>query len=285
MRRGYADTQLGQIHYTTWGAATSPALLLLPQVANSANMFRGLAEALQADYRLVVLEYPGSGWSDPLPDGTSFDAIAAAFFEAMEQLDIREFAVYGHHTGNKIAARMAAARPDRVSGLIFVGQSHSIVADNARRSGTVGKTKRKLLKQADAREAALVQWTDLFNRLNAKWWAEDLMRNIEDDTARAFTARKIADDALAAMSIPTLYRANFAYDLEHDLRTLQTPTLVVEIATPSEDALVGRQGKHLEQVIEHVQVVVMEEPDWHGNTMEHRAAELASLVRTFLKRS
>jgi pimeloyl-ACP methyl ester carboxylesterase len=283
MRRGYADTRLGQMHYTTWGKAPDPAVVLLPQSANSAAMFADLASDLQADFHVVAIEYPGSGWSDPMPGELSFGDIAASFIDVLDQLGLGRCTLYGHHTGNKIAAAMAAAYPDRVNNLIFVGQSHSIVASNAQRSGTVGKLRRKLLESEDNREAALVQWADLFSRINAKWWNEKVVRDIGNDTRRAFVARKVADELLSAMSMPPLYRANFAHDLEHDLRNVQAPTLIIEIATASEDAAIGRQGQHLQRIMKRATVAVLEEPDGPANTMEHRAADLARLVREYLK--
>jgi pimeloyl-ACP methyl ester carboxylesterase len=276
---------MGQMHYTTWGEASKPALVLCPQSANSAAMFAGLAADLEADYYLVCIEYPGSGWSDPLPGETSFADLAATFVEVADRLGIQRFCVYGHHTGNKIAAAIAACYPDRVSHLIFVGQSHSIVASNAHRSGTVGKLRRKLLESSDAREAALVQWADLFGRINSKWWDEKVVRDIASDARRAFVARKVADELLSAMSMPPLYRANFAHDLERDLRNVQAPTLVIEIVTAHEDAAVGRQGDALKQLMQRATVAILEEPDGPANTMEHRAADLARLVRDYLGRN
>jgi pimeloyl-ACP methyl ester carboxylesterase len=245
-------------------------------------MFHGLAAELELDFYLVALEYPGSGWSDAMPDGAGLGEIGSAFLDAIDQLNLENFSVYGHHTGNKVAAAMAAAHPDRISKLIFVGQSHSIVASNKQRSGTVGIHRRKLFNATDEREAALVQWADLFSRISSKFWDEKLVRHLPDTGRRGFVARKLADEILSAMSMPSLYNANFAYDLEHDLRNLTSPTLIVEIASPSEDAAIGRQGAHLKKIMKSATVVVLEEPDWRGNTMEHRAADLASLVRSFL---
>jgi pimeloyl-ACP methyl ester carboxylesterase len=283
MRRGYADTRLGQMHYTTWGDKSHPPLVLLPQSANSATMFWNLAAALEADFYLVVPDFPGSGWSDPLPEEITFQKVGAAFIEVLDHLGLAQFALYGHHVGNKVAAAMAANYPDRVSKLIFVGQSRSIVASNAQRSGTVGSARRKLLESADQREAALVQWADLFNRINSRWWNDELVRDIGNDARRAFVARKVADELLSAMSVPQLFRAILAYDLEHDLRTLTAPTLVIEIASPSEDASAGRQGEILKKIMKNATVAVLEEPNRTGNSMEHRAADLARLVRDFLK--
>jgi pimeloyl-ACP methyl ester carboxylesterase len=284
MRRGYADTRLGQVHYTTWGDESNarPPVVLLPQAANSAAMYWNLAAELQADFRLISIDYPGSGWSDPLPGETSFEEMGAICLEVLDQLGIERFTLYGHHTGNKIAASIAAAHPQRIDRFIFVGQSHSIVASNSQRAGTVGKLRLKLLNASDEREAALVQWTDLFNRFNSKWWDESLVRDLTNDRRRAATIRKAADELLSGLSMPAIYRANFAQDLEADLLRIEAPTLVIEIASPSEDRAIGRQGDNLRQVMKNATVAVLEEPDKHGNTMEHRAADLARLVRGFL---
>jgi pimeloyl-ACP methyl ester carboxylesterase len=283
MRRGYADSRLGQIHYTTWGEAGKPALVLLPQSANSAAMFADFAEILRDEFHLIAIEYPGSGWSEPLAGKISFGDIAAVCIEVLDHLGVTRAAFYGHHTGNKIAASIAAAYPDRTSHLIFVGQSHSIVASNEQRSGTVGRLRRKLLESEDAREAALVQWSDLFNRINAKWWNEKVVRDIANDTRRAFVARKVADELLSAMSMPALYTANFAHDLEKDLRAVAAPTLIIEIVTDHEDAAVGRQGDELKRIMRRATVAELKEPDGPANTMEHRAEDLAKLVRDYIR--
>ncbi|MCO5089581.1 alpha/beta hydrolase [Bosea sp. (in: a-proteobacteria)] len=283
MRRAYADTCLGQIHYATWGDASNPTLVLLPQGGRSVAMYKELAAELDAEFHLVAIDYPGSGWSDPLRDGTSFGEIGAAFIDLLDTLGLREVALYGHHTGNKIGTAMAAAFPERIRRFVLVGQSHSIVADNSRRGGTVGKTKRKLLEAADEREAALVQWADLFSVISSRWWDEGLVRDFDNAARRSATILKVADELMSAESAPALYRANFAYDLERDLRRIEAPTLIIEIASPSEDRAIGRQGDHLLEIMKRAQLAVLEEPDWHGNTMEHRAADLARLLRTFLE--
>jgi pimeloyl-ACP methyl ester carboxylesterase len=283
MRRAYADTRLGQLHYATWGKSSGRPLVLLPQGGRSVAMFRELAAELENEFQLVAVDYPGSGWSDPLPTGTSFEEIGAALIDVLDSLALREVVLYGLHTGNKIASAVSADYPDRVARLILVGQSHSIVPSNERRAGTVGKTRRKLLEASDEREAALVHWADLFSGISARWWNETLIRDLANPARRSATILSTADELMSAESMPALYQANFAYDLERDLRRIEAPTLIIEIASPSEDRTIGRQGEHLRSIMKRAEVAVLEEPDRHGNTLEHRAADLANLLRSYLR--
>lgn len=78
-----------------------------------------------------------------------------------------------------------------------------------------------------------------------------------------------------------LYEANFAYDLDRDLRRLQCPTLVVEIATPAEDASLGRQGAALLKVIPQSSLATFQAADGLGHTLDDRAGDLARTIFAF----
>lgn len=282
MRRGYADSRTGQIHVVSAGNE-GPPLVLLPQGGRTSRMYTGLMTHLDRDYRLFALDYPGSGLSDPLPEGARFEDIAAAFIDAMDALGLDNAFLYGLHTGNKIGAAMAANWPDRFSKIVLAGQSHSLVPNQAQRLGSVGRKRRKLLEATDARESALVQWADLFSIVSTLWWREDLMRNIADPAARRDALTRATDELLASESIPILYTANFAYDLQRDLERITAPTLVVEIATPEEDRQFGRQGPTLLSIMRGAELVTLEEADFHGITLENRAAEVADILRGFCR--
>ena len=84
--------------------------------------------------------------------------------------------------------------------------------------------------------------------------------------------------------MPGLYRANFAFDLHGAYARIADPTaLVLEIATPSEDRLIGRQGPAvLLSVIRGPQLETIEEADYHGIALEHRSADVERILRGFL---
>jgi len=279
MRRAYADTRLGQLHFAEAGSGTP--LVLLPQGGRSWTMFRDLALAISGEFRCVALDYPGSGGSDPMPDDVTFEVLADAVVDLLDHLGIERACVYGIHTGNKIAAALAANRPSRVLGVILAGQSHSIVPSNERRSQTVGRTRRKLLHAADDREQALVHWADVFNVVSGAWWNEDLMREITSSERRAYAMRKAVDEIASADSMPALYRANFAFDLAGAYARIEVPALILEIATPAEDRTIGRQGAAVQSLLRGAELETLEAEDQHGITLEHHTNQLAPILRRF----
>lgn len=280
MRRAYADTRLGQIHFAARGEG--PPLVLLPQGGRSWTMFAELAGALDREFRSIAIDYPGSGGSDAIPDAVSFETIAAAIVDLLDSLGIERTFVYGIHTGNKIAAALAANWPSRLLGVVLAGQSHSIVPSNERRGQTVGRTRRKLLGAADAREQALVHWADVFNVVSGAWWQEDLMRDIANPQRRAQAMRKAMDEIGSAASMPSLYRANFAFDLAGAYARIDVPTLILEIATPAEDRTIGRQGAAVQALVKGACLETLEASDYHGITLEHHTGQLEPILRRFL---
>lgn len=281
MKRGYAQTRLGQLHYACGGDTAKPAVLLLPQSGRSWSMYAGLAAELVGRYNVYAIDYPGSGSSDPLAADASLEDIAGAVVDFLDVLGLDRVHVYGLHTGNKVGAALAAAWPNRLHRLVFAGQSHSIVPSNAKRLGTTGKTRAKLLAPADERETALVQWADLFSHVSEAWWTEHIMRNIADPSARAGALLRVTDELLAAQGIPQLYRAIRSYDMERDLRRINVPTLILEIATPHEDQTIGRQGPELLAMISGSSLVTLEEEDGHGITLEDKGKQVANILFGF----
>jgi pimeloyl-ACP methyl ester carboxylesterase len=281
-KRAYASTRLGQLHYISVGDTSLPTLLLLPPAGRTSSVFLGLARILGNDFHVVAIDYPGSGSSDPFPQGTSILDLAGVVVDLQDQLSVARAHVYGINAGNKVAAALGAHWPQRLSKLIFVGQSHSIVPSNAERLGTVGKTRVKLLHAADERESALVQWADMFNTISASWWNEALVRSIADPALRRHAISLVTDELLAAESLPEFYRAIRGFDLEGDLKKIVAPTLVIELATPSEDIRIGRQGEKVLKSIANARLVTFVEPDFHGITLENKPEEVATVLRKFL---
>jgi len=112
---------------------------------------------------------------------------------------------------------------------------------------------------------------------------------IADNAARNDYVREItrhhfgnAGGDPAKIAMRRLYEANFAYDLDRDLRRLSCPTLIVEIATPGEDAALGRQGESLLKIIPRSKLATFEAADGLGHTLDDRAEDLARAVLAFL---
>ena len=61
----------------------------------------------------------------------AFPQLADAVVDVIDALGLSRPCLYGIHTGNKIAASVAARYPEKVSALVFCGQSHSLIAVKA----------------------------------------------------------------------------------------------------------------------------------------------------------
>lgn len=96
-----------------------PAVLLVHGTAASTHSFRKLAEALAGDFRVVMADLPGHGFTGAMTAPT-LERVAQATGALLDRLDIAPVVIAGHSAGAAVAARMALdglARPEAVVGL------------------------------------------------------------------------------------------------------------------------------------------------------------------------
>lgn len=280
MRRGYADTTLGQIHYHREG--TGAPLLLLSASGRSSRMFSRLVPLTAPRFDTIALDTPGFGGSDPLPDGTTIEQIADAFVAVLQALRIDRAHLYGHHTGNKIATAIAARWPARVDRLVLVGQSHSLIPDQAKRNGRILDIVREDVQKPEHEASPeFAEWASGFRRITELWWERNLIGGGLAPAERDFALDLVLDE-LQSSGTAGLYAANFAYDLARDLVRIAAPTLIIEVATPAEDRAIGRQGPAVQKLVPGAALRTIEEPRGHTLTLENRASDLADIVVEFL---
>jgi 3-oxoadipate enol-lactonase len=94
---------------------TGPAVLALHGLGGGAYFFRGLAERLQHDYRVISVDLPTS------PAGFSMDTWLADLEALAAERVSGPLVVLGHSMGTILALEAWAAWPQRIRGLIFVG--------------------------------------------------------------------------------------------------------------------------------------------------------------------
>ena len=282
MKRGYADTPLGQIHYTT--AGQGEPLLLLHQTGSSRHFWK-LMPLLAEKYRTYSPDNLGSGNSDPLPPDVQIADLARSMIDFMDFLGIPKAHIFGFHTGNKIGTEMAAAWPSRVDRLILCGHTHSIMAEhealNAALRAVVASSLRKFEPEPDG--AHLVkQWAADYASVTNLWW-DPAMFTLKNLTPELFQRRKErVMDYLQLRNVAEVYRAIFTFDLGARMREIKSKTLIIEVATPPE-AHLGRQGEKLLKLIPGSRLATVEH-DAGGLAVEAKAEELARLTLDFLKR-
>jgi len=110
------------IFYREAGPADAPTILLLHGFPTSSHMFRNLIPALATQYRVIAPDYPGFGNSSAPGVNEfeyTFDNLARVVDEFTQIVGASSFTMYVQDYGAPIGFRIAAAHPDRVTGLII----------------------------------------------------------------------------------------------------------------------------------------------------------------------
>ncbi|MBX3217723.1 MAG: alpha/beta fold hydrolase [Labilithrix sp.] len=126
----YVRTRLGRLFYEERGARQSagdPAIVLLHGLLFDGGMWRGQVEPLAALGRVVVLDGPGHGKSEPAPR-FMLEEHADALDDAFGDLGIRRAIVVGLSWGGMVAMRLALQHPARVAGLALLDTSAEVDA-------------------------------------------------------------------------------------------------------------------------------------------------------------
>ncbi len=126
--KAYIDFDWGQIHLlqATPNLMTQRTLVCFPPNPFSGNYYRPLMALLAIDRRVVALDYPGLGQSDPSATWRTIGDLAEIMIDAIESARLADghhqsIDVCGYHTGAMIAAEVAIRRPDLVRRVILIG--------------------------------------------------------------------------------------------------------------------------------------------------------------------
>ncbi|MCX7890253.1 MAG: alpha/beta hydrolase [Rhodobacteraceae bacterium] len=100
---------------------TGPDLVLIHGLSGSARDFTfRLVDALAPSFRVIAFDRPGLGHSDPVPQGRTLAAQAAALRLAAAALGARRPLVLGFSYGGAVALRWALDAPADLRGLVLV---------------------------------------------------------------------------------------------------------------------------------------------------------------------
>ncbi|WP_194916643.1 alpha/beta fold hydrolase [Catenulispora rubra] len=120
VRRGYVGVPTGQIHFAQAGTGTP--VLMLHQTPRSWTEFQYVLPLLGRDRRAIAMDTLGYGASSPPDVGDGPDTVEAyadGVIRLLDALGIDRAALVGHHTGGIIAVEVAAAHPERVTGVVL----------------------------------------------------------------------------------------------------------------------------------------------------------------------
>ena len=280
MRRDYALTPRGGIHFAEAGAGE--AVLLLHANPRSHRYFRHVLPLFGVRYRALAADIPGFGDSHPLPRPLSIPALAECMVNFLDALGLARAHVVGLHTGNKIAAALAAGWPDRVGAVVLAGQTHSLIPDKTGRDAAIGHIVEHYFPQyGESPDGAhhVRGWAAAHAEAQGLWWPPRLRTAAHIDAGDIERAEEQVIDYLKSWrSIVPVYEAIFAYDLEAAMRRIRARTLVLELQTPGE-AHLGAQAGKVCALIALAQGLTLQ---GDGEAFETQPAALAQAILNFL---
>lgn len=125
MRGEFVDVGGMRLYYYAAGTrGTGDPVVLLHGFPTSSRLWHAMARDFTPGHRLVIVDLPGYGRSDPpSPARTSCGAHAAAVLALLDDLGIPHAVLVGHGVGGGVAQAFAIQWPARVSALALVSSS------------------------------------------------------------------------------------------------------------------------------------------------------------------
>ncbi len=264
IERGLLRTGLGHIHYRAAGAG-SPVMLFHINQQSSALMLE-LIQALAPDFRVIAIDYPSHGDSDPIPGQPSFADYACCAIAVMDGLGIERAAALGEAVGAGVSVAVANSFPQRVDRVVLVNCPFS--PDRTRTAAHV----RELQSGLRPEDASGFPLTRTIAFMLEKDAGHAPMQPSQSWMDRINTAQmEVGRNRWQAVTA----LANF--DMENGLRALAQPTLL----------LVGEHfyyARFLDEVIARVKDLRYDVLAGGRFCMTwERADEIAAKVATFLR--
>ena len=117
----YLDIGGTHLRVRETGSKSAPAIILLHGFGSSLETWQSWADSLSKSYRVVRLDLPGCGISDPDNTGDYSDVRSLAILRGlMERLSIDSAVIIGNSMGGRIAWRFAATYPEKVAKLVLI---------------------------------------------------------------------------------------------------------------------------------------------------------------------
>lgn len=220
IKRAYADTPYGQLHYRH--AGRGEPILLLHQSATSSACFEGLIPHLAATHRVIAVDTPGFGMSDRPPRQWSVADYSQSFVDLLDVLQIARTSIYAHHTGATWACELAAGHPSRVAALIVDGPPFWTEPT----AELMAKRIFPIVLKDDGSHLAAV-WEDITGRLKEAFPQPYSPKILE--TINAEVLWKL----IAGTRYHEAYVALYHYDILSRLPLIEAPTLVMSGANDS----------------------------------------------------
>ncbi|MBK6597309.1 MAG: alpha/beta fold hydrolase [Proteobacteria bacterium] len=255
VRRVFADTPQGQVHFRYAGAGIP--VVLMHWAPASSRQHVGVMELLsERDFQVIAPDLLGYGDSDKPQAQCSIADYARNLGELLDVLGLDGVCLYGGHTTAAVAAEFAATTAVRVRRLALDG---SPVLDAADRAARAGKYTPPLELHADG------------SHMQQAW--KRAYRNPAMSLEEVFA--DCVDFLKAGATYHTGYEAVWAYDMAPRLPQLTMPTLAI---TTPDDPLADAHRRVLAEVPDCREFVGAPR---YSQTVAERDAQMARVLGEF----
>ena len=185
------------------------------------NMWRYLTPHFEDDYRIVLMDYVGSGQSDvsaydPVRYG-KLDGYAQDVLDVVRALDLRDVIFVGHSVSSMVGVLAANEEPDRFASLILIGPSPRYINDPPYVGGFERSDIEGLFEMMDRN---FIGW--------ANFMAPAIMKNPErPELGQELTDSFCSTDPVIARRFA---EATFLADNRSDLGKVSVPSLIMQCA-------------------------------------------------------
>ena len=183
------------------------------------NMWRYVTRAFEADYRIILFDYVGSGKSDLAAyDEKKYSTLsgyAEDVLDIVRELDLTDVIFVGHSVSSMIGVLAANEEPDRFEQLILIGPSPRYINDGQYVGGFERKDIEGLFEMMDRN---FIGW--------ANFLAPAIMKNPDrPELGEELTESFCSTDPVIARRFA---EATFLADNRDDLARVRVPSLILQ---------------------------------------------------------
>lgn len=253
------------------GDPNNPCLVLMHGTGGHAEAFLRNIASLSRDFRLVIFDFVGHGWTDAPGLPYTLDVYASHLEALLEALGVDRCHLSGESLGGWVAAWYAAHTPQRVDRLVLAVPGN-VTMKLATMAAIRDTTRRAVVEASPETVRARLEW--LFAPDNRHLVTEDLVASRLAIYSRPDAERTIEN--VLVLQDPDV-RRRFTWAQEWCSR-IEAPTLV--LWTEHDPTGAVEEGELLRDWIPGAQLVVM--PDAGHWPQWERPAEFEQLHREFL---
>ena len=272
VRRDYVSTSVGQLLVRKAGPDGGRPVVLLHASPASSRGLEPLLLELGSDRPAFTFDNPGNGDSAPLPGTPEIWDLAKVIGEAIDGLGLKDYDLYGTHTGALIAMEVAIANKEAVRHLILDGVTMFSEAE------TQDYLTNYVQPMQIRWDGTQLLWAWNFLRDGSLWWPW-YNRTAAGTRAGVGVAspevlhRNFVEFIKGGTTYHLNYRAAFAYPTRERLPLLEVPVLLcASESDPLADGLT-EAGKLTANAVVRITP---------GRGTEEKAAATTDLYRRFL---